>query len=150
MEVNIDAARDDQTIDQSSAAEGPDGGPETQEGKGVVRRNATRHGISSPAPVVPGLEKSEDREEHRGGILQNLSPVGHLEATLAERTAMLSWRSHRVARYETEATSLPRQKGGARMPNEPPARRHDTPLFLSCGSGRPPALCYTPQPSPTS
>jgi hypothetical protein len=143
MGVSIDAARDDQTIEQGSAAEGPGGGPKTEEGKGVVRRNATRHGKSSPAPVVLGLEKSEDREEHRGGILQNLSSVGHLEATLAERTAVLSWRSRRVTRYETEAISLPQQKRGVRMPN-------DTPLFLSCGSARPPALCYAPQPSPTS
>ncbi len=108
MEVSIDAPQDAQSMGQSSTA----GGPTTQEGMGVGRRNATRHGISSPAPAVLGLEKSEDREEHRGGILQNLSPVGHLEATLAERTAVLSWRSHRAARYEAVAISLPQQKGG--------------------------------------
>jgi hypothetical protein len=112
MEVNIDAARDDQKIDQSSAAEDPGEGPKTEEGKEVVRWNATRHGISSPAPVVLGLEKSEDWEEHRGGILQNRSPVGHLEATLAERTAVLSWRSHRVARYETEPRLSPNRREG--------------------------------------
>ena len=54
MEVSIDATRDAQ-IDQSSKAGGPGGGPNTEEGKEVVRWNATRHGISSPAPVVPGL-----------------------------------------------------------------------------------------------
>jgi hypothetical protein len=52
MEVSIDAMQEGQ-IDRSSAA----GGPKTEEGKEVVRWNATRHGISSPAPVVPGLEK---------------------------------------------------------------------------------------------
>jgi hypothetical protein len=82
------------------------GGPSTQNGKAVVRWNATRHGISSPVPVVPGLERAEDWQEHRGGILENLSPVGHLEVTLAERVALLSWRLHRVTRYETEAISL--------------------------------------------
>ena len=55
------------------------GGPTTQEGKEVVRWNATRHGISSPKPVVPGLEKQEDWETHLEGIMENLSPVGHLE-----------------------------------------------------------------------
>ena len=55
------------------------GGPKTAEGKAVVRWNATRHGISSPAPVVPGLEKQEDWETHLEGIMENLSPVGHLE-----------------------------------------------------------------------
>jgi hypothetical protein len=78
------------------------GGPKTAQGKAVVRWNATRHGISSPKPVVPGLEKQEDWESHRNGIMENLSPVGHLEVTLAERVALLSWRLHRVTRYETE------------------------------------------------
>ncbi len=55
-----------------------DGGPKTEGGKEVTRWNATRHGISSPEPVVPGLEKREDWEEHRRGILENLSPVGLL------------------------------------------------------------------------
>jgi hypothetical protein len=86
------------------------GGPKTEEGKEVVRWNATRHGISSPAPVVPNLEKREDWESHLEGILENLSPAGHLEITLAERIAVLSWRLHRVTRYETEAISLSQQK----------------------------------------
>jgi hypothetical protein len=55
------------------------GGPATQEGKEVVKWNATRHSISSPKPVVPGLEKQEDWETHLEGITENLSPVGHLE-----------------------------------------------------------------------
>jgi hypothetical protein len=82
------------------------GGPTTEKGKEVVRWNATRHGISSPAPVVPGLEKREDWQDHRDGILDNLSPEGHLEFTLAERVALLSWRLHRVTRYETETIAI--------------------------------------------
>src|SRR5829696_6525027 len=82
------------------------GGPKTAQGKEVVRWNATRHGISSPKPIVPGLEKQEDWEEHRSGILENLAPVGHLEVTLAERVALLSWRLRRVTRYETEAIAI--------------------------------------------
>src|SRR5829696_6369442 len=91
-------------------AEGEGGGPKTAQGKAVVRWNATRHGISSPKPVVPKLEKREDWESHLEGILENLSPVGHLEVTLAERIAVLSWRLHRVTRYETEAITLSQQK----------------------------------------
>jgi hypothetical protein len=101
MEVSIDAMRDAQ-IDQRSTA----GGPNTQEGKEVVRWNAVRHGISSPKPVVPGLENTEDWESHLEGIMENLSPVGHLEVTLAERVALLSWRLHRVTRYETGAIAI--------------------------------------------
>jgi hypothetical protein len=66
------------------------GGPLTQEGKEVVKWNATQHGIRSPAPVVPGVEKKEDWEEHRDGVLESLQPEGHLELLLAERVALLS------------------------------------------------------------
>jgi hypothetical protein len=82
------------------------GGPATQEGKEVVRWNATRHGIRSPAPVVPDLEKAEDWEEHLDGVLESLQPEGHLETVLAERVALLTWRLHRVVRYETESIAL--------------------------------------------
>src|SRR5919107_1482389 len=84
----------------------PPGGPKTQGGKEVARWTAPRHGIRSPAPVVPGLEKAEDWEEHRDGMLESLSPEGHLELVLAERVALLSWRLHRVTRYETESIAL--------------------------------------------
>jgi hypothetical protein len=86
------------------------GGPVTQAGKEVVRWNATRHGISSPAPVVPGLEEPQHWQEHREGILESLSPVGHLEFTLAERVALLSWRLHRVTRFETGAIAIAQEK----------------------------------------
>jgi len=86
------------------------GGPVTPAGKEVVRWNATRHGIRSPAPVVPGVEKAEDWEEHRDGILSSLQPEGHLELMLAERVALLSWRLNRVTRYETESIALFQEK----------------------------------------
>lgn len=86
------------------------GGPKTEESKEVARWNATRHGIRSPMPVIPGVERKEDWEEHREGVLENLSPVGHLELTLAERVALLSWRLHRVTRYETEAIAIGQEK----------------------------------------
>src|SRR5918992_931780 len=84
----------------------PTGGPKTEADKEVARWNATRHGIRSPAPVVPGLEKTEDWEEHSAGILESLNPEGHLETMLAERVALLSWRLYRVIRYETESIAL--------------------------------------------
>jgi hypothetical protein len=82
------------------------GGPATQEGKEVVKWNAVKHGLRSPAPVVPGVEKEEDWEEHRDGILESLQPEGHLELTLTERVAQLSWRLNRVTHYETESIAL--------------------------------------------
>jgi hypothetical protein len=91
-------------------AESEAGGPKTAQGKAVVRWNSLRHGITSPKPVVPGLEKQEDWEEHRSGILENLSPIGHLEITLAERIALLCWRLHRVTRYETESIAVSQEQ----------------------------------------
>jgi len=86
------------------------GGPVTEEGKEIVRWNATRHGIRSPAPVIPGVERKEDWEEHRDGILESLQPAGHLELVLAERVALLSWRLYRVTRYETVTIALSQEK----------------------------------------
>src|SRR5918997_991470 len=86
------------------------GGPATLEGKEVVKWNATQHGIRSPAPVVPGVEKAEEWEDHRDGVLDSLSPVKHLEFVLAQRVALLSWRLHRVTRYETESIALYQEK----------------------------------------
>jgi hypothetical protein len=56
------------------------------------------------------VEKREDWEVHRDGVLENLQPEGHLELVLAERVALLSWRLHRVIRYETECIALYQEK----------------------------------------
>ena len=63
------------------------GGPLTREGEEVMRWNATRHAIRSPAPVVLGEEKKDFWEEHRAGVLESFSPFGYLELVLAERVA---------------------------------------------------------------
>src|SRR4051794_25811246 len=86
------------------------GGPATEEGKEIVRWNASRHGIRSPAPVVPGIESQEEWERHLAGVLESLSPEGHLEVVLAERVALFAWRLHRVTRYETESNALYQEK----------------------------------------
>jgi hypothetical protein len=86
------------------------GGPTTQNGKAIVSWNATRHGIRSPAPVVPGVEKPEDWEEYRDGMLEDLAPLGSLELALAERVTLLSWRLHRVTRYETETIARSQER----------------------------------------
>jgi hypothetical protein len=86
------------------------GGPATEAGKAVACWNASRHGIRSPAPVVPGIESREDWELHLAGTLESLSPEGHLETVLAERVALLSWRLNRVTRYETESIALHQEK----------------------------------------
>ncbi len=86
------------------------GGPATERGKEVARWNAARHGIRSPAPVVPGIEAREDWERHLSGVLESIAPEGHLETVLAERVALLAWRLNRVTRYETESIALHQEK----------------------------------------
>lgn len=81
-------------------------GPATEQGKAVVAWNARTHGIRSLRPVVPGLERVEDWQDHRESLLVSLAPVGSMECALAERVALALWRLNRVARYETEAISL--------------------------------------------
>jgi hypothetical protein len=76
-------------------------GPRTAEGKAVVARNATRHGIYSSVPVIPG-EDPNAWEAHRAGVVDSLAPAGLLEVNLAERAALLLWRLQRLARYEAE------------------------------------------------
>jgi hypothetical protein len=60
--------------------------------------------------VVPGTENVEDWEAHGTGVLEGLKPEGHLETVLAEWVALLSWRLHRVTRYETESIVLYQEK----------------------------------------
>jgi hypothetical protein len=81
-------------------------GPKTIEGKAQSARNALRHGLACALPVVPGLERVEDWEAYRDGILDSLAPAGALEEALAERIALCSWRLQRVARYETAVTAV--------------------------------------------
>jgi hypothetical protein len=71
-----------------------------------VAQNAVKHGACSALPVIPGLERQEDWEGHRAGVLQSLAPAGRLEQLLAERVAQMLWRLDRVARFETAAISL--------------------------------------------
>ena len=78
-------------------------GPKTEEGKSVVRLNAVQHGVLSTTPVIPDLEREEDWEAHRAGVVASLALQGYLEETLAERIALLLWRLRRVARYERDS-----------------------------------------------
>lgn len=80
-------------------------GPRTVEGKAVVARNATKHGIFTVVPVIPG-ECPDEWEAHRAGVVESLDPDGLLEVNLAERAALLLWRLQRLARYEAETTAV--------------------------------------------
>lgn len=72
------------------------------EGKARSSRNATKHGVTSSAPVIPG-ELLEDWNRHRDGFVAELLPerTGPVGVFLAERAASLAWRLRRLERYET-------------------------------------------------
>ena len=78
-------------------------GPRTLAGKTRSSRNATRHGLTARAVVLPSVESADDWAAHRDAIMASLSPMGALEAELAERVAVLTWRLRRATFAETAA-----------------------------------------------
>lgn len=78
-------------------------GPKTPAGKLAVSRNASKHGILSPRPVVAAFESEGAWKAHREAIIESLAPVGGMEEALAERVALNLWRLNRVSVYETES-----------------------------------------------
>lgn len=86
---------------------GKNGGPKTKNGKAVASRNAIKHGLRSPHPVIIEDKETEaDWDRHRRRILDDLAPEGALEEAFAERIALLFWRLKRVTRYETAVINI--------------------------------------------
>ncbi|MBI5284754.1 MAG: hypothetical protein HY874_06635 [Chloroflexi bacterium] len=79
-------------------------------GTALARFNALRHGVTSTAPVIPGVESAEEWEAHREAVAAALAPQGAIESILAERIALLAWRIQRVARYECSAIAAGRER----------------------------------------
>jgi len=79
------------------------GGPRTEAGKAVVRRNAMKHGVLAQTPVIALVEREEDWERLRQGVFEFFELEGPLLESLGDRAAMLIWRLYRTARFETEA-----------------------------------------------
>jgi hypothetical protein len=67
--------------------------------------NAVSHSLSADTPVIPGVEFESDWTASREAWLRDLQPVGYVEKMLAERIALLHWRSLRVHRYERDAAA---------------------------------------------
>jgi hypothetical protein len=75
-------------------------GPNTPEGKAVVRYNAIKHGLlSEDVVLVPGEDEAALRE--LGELLrEELQPVGELENLLVDRISAAHWRLRRLNRVE--------------------------------------------------
>ena len=81
------------------------GGPQTEQGRAIASRNATKHGISAATVVISG-ESPEEWAQHRAGVLASLAPIGYLETEIATRIAELTWRLRRMGRYEQQVTTV--------------------------------------------
>jgi hypothetical protein len=74
-------------------------GPRTDAGKAASAQNATKHGLLSRQVVLPD-ENEKEFDEFRARLIEDLFPIGELEAVLAERIVFASWRLRRVVRLE--------------------------------------------------
>jgi hypothetical protein len=74
-------------------------GPNTPEGKAVVRLNAIRHGLLARDVILPG-EDADAFEDLWNQVRADLAPVGPIEELLAERVVNAMWRLRRSARAE--------------------------------------------------
>ena len=79
-------------------------GPRSDAGKQRSSRNATKHGMCSERPVVPGEDPAE-WDFFRKEILVTLAPGSFMEQELADRVALQMWRLRRAARYEAEVAT---------------------------------------------
>jgi hypothetical protein len=75
-------------------------GPNTFEGKAVVRFNAVRHGLLTQDVVLPG-EDADAFEDLWNKVRADRSPVGPIEEFLVDRIVNSMWRLQRLARAET-------------------------------------------------
>jgi len=81
---------------------GSNGGPKSKAGKAAVSRNALKHGMAFPHPVIiEELETEDGWQRHLDGIVAYLAPEGALEEAFAERVALCVWRLRRATHYET-------------------------------------------------
>jgi hypothetical protein len=102
-------------------------GPRTAVGKAAASKNAIKHGIFCGVPVLPALgETPADWGAHRDAVVAALAPDGKAELDLAERFALLSWRSARAAKFEAATATVALQPAAALLAN--PATGPDDPL----------------------
>jgi hypothetical protein len=81
----------------------PQTGPRTPEGKAIVSRNAVRNGLYAAPSIAVGDEAPGDWDHFHRDIVEDRSPDGPLEASLASRVAILLWRLRRLHRAEAAA-----------------------------------------------
>jgi len=109
-------------------------GPKTAEGKAVVAQNAVKHGLFARGNVIK-CEKQADFDCFRDELLSGLSPVGGVEAMLAERVVSLSWRLKRAERMSNEVIDV--KIAQATTGSWDQNRRREAGLAEDSGDGQP-------------
>ena len=77
-------------------------GPRTPEGKARSAQNALKHGMRAQKFLVLPDEDAAEFEALEAALVEELAPVGALQAVLARRVAVAAWRLARADRIETE------------------------------------------------
>jgi hypothetical protein len=87
-------------------------GPNTAEGKSRSAQNALKHGLRAQKYVVLPEENAAEFRAHAAALIEELAPAGALQAVLAQRVAVASWRLARADRIEAELFEVSRAPHG--------------------------------------
>jgi hypothetical protein len=77
-------------------------GPKTPAGKARAAQNAIKHGMRALKYVVLPDESAAEFHEFEEAMVDELAPVGAVQAVLARRVAVAAWRLARADRMEVE------------------------------------------------
>jgi hypothetical protein len=77
-------------------------GPRTPEGKARAAQNALKHGLRAQKYLVLPDEDGAEFAALEAAMIEELAPVGALQAVLARRVAVAAWRLARADRLEVE------------------------------------------------
>jgi hypothetical protein len=77
-------------------------GPKTEEGKARSAQNALKHGLRAQKYLVLPDEDATEFAQLEATLVEELAPVGALQAVLARRVAVAAWRLARADHIEAE------------------------------------------------
>jgi len=80
-------------------------GPKSVSGKARSSRNALKHGLTSEAPIILGLESPKEWKRHRDRLFKSIAPFDYVQEMLTVQLANTWWRLARVSRYEAAVSA---------------------------------------------
>ncbi|MFH1699266.1 MAG: hypothetical protein ABIE07_01660 [Candidatus Zixiibacteriota bacterium] len=81
-------------------------GPKSSEGKEIVARNPTKHGLYAKDLVIDSPHLKENEEDYElllSALIEELKPMTKFQSCLVQKIANCLWRSQRAIRAETAA-----------------------------------------------